>query len=132
MSLESYMNEVGQKARAASRQLTRATTEQKNKALFAMADALEHARPRLKEENAKGFLVASKKSDFTRRQDCPPVYELNGSIYVINTISIRNKEFSKFEKVIKYVMEDTYSIDIDKEDDFLLASELLKRFDLSI
>jgi glutamate-5-semialdehyde dehydrogenase len=47
------MNEVGQKARAASRQLTRATTEQKNKALFAMADALEHARPRLKEENAK-------------------------------------------------------------------------------
>ncbi|RUM55398.1 MAG: glutamate-5-semialdehyde dehydrogenase [Marinomonas sp.] len=53
MSLESYMNEVGQKARAASRQLTRATTEQKNKALFAMADALEHARPRLKEENAK-------------------------------------------------------------------------------
>lgn len=53
MSLESYMNEVGQKARAASRLLTRATTEQKNKALFAMADALEHARPRLKEENAK-------------------------------------------------------------------------------
>ena len=53
MSLESYMNEVGQKARAASRLLTRATTEQKNKALFAMADALESARPRLKEENAK-------------------------------------------------------------------------------
>lgn len=53
MSLESYMNEVGQKARAASRLLTRATTEQKNNALFAMAEALEHARPRLKEENAK-------------------------------------------------------------------------------
>ncbi|MBJ7550150.1 glutamate-5-semialdehyde dehydrogenase [Marinomonas ostreistagni] len=53
MSLESYMNEVGQKARAASRLLTRATTEQKNKALFAMANALESARPRLKEENAK-------------------------------------------------------------------------------
>ncbi|MFD1384837.1 glutamate-5-semialdehyde dehydrogenase [Rhodanobacter aciditrophus] len=53
MSLESYMNEVGQKARAASRLLTRATTEQKNNALFAMADALEDARPRLKEENAK-------------------------------------------------------------------------------
>ncbi|WP_067097225.1 glutamate-5-semialdehyde dehydrogenase [Marinomonas atlantica] len=61
MSLESYMNEVGQKARAASRQLTRATTEQKNNALFAMADALESARPRLKEENAKDLENGKKK-----------------------------------------------------------------------
>ncbi|MBM6550473.1 glutamate-5-semialdehyde dehydrogenase [Marinomonas ostreistagni] len=53
MSLESYMNEVGQKARAASRLLARVSTEQKNNALYAMADALEQARPRLKEENAK-------------------------------------------------------------------------------
>ncbi|PJE57338.1 glutamate-5-semialdehyde dehydrogenase [Marinomonas sp. BSi20584] len=53
MSLESYMNRIGQQARAASRLLAKASTKQKNMALFAMADALENARPRLIEENAK-------------------------------------------------------------------------------
>ena len=52
MSLESYMNRIGQQARAASRLLANASTKQKNMALFAMADALESARPRLIEENA--------------------------------------------------------------------------------
>jgi len=53
MSLESYMNQIGQQARAASRLLAKASTEQKNMALFAMAEALEVARPKLIEENAK-------------------------------------------------------------------------------
>ncbi|RNF50985.1 glutamate-5-semialdehyde dehydrogenase [Marinomonas hwangdonensis] len=53
MSLESYMNQIGQQARDASRILAKASTKQKNTALFAMADALENARPRLIEENAK-------------------------------------------------------------------------------
>ncbi|ETX09889.1 gamma-glutamyl phosphate reductase [Marinomonas ushuaiensis DSM 15871] len=53
MSLESYMNQIGQQARAASRLLAKASTQQKNMALFAMADALEDARPRLIEENLK-------------------------------------------------------------------------------
>ncbi|BDX03278.1 gamma-glutamyl phosphate reductase [Marinomonas pontica] len=53
MSLESYMNQIGQQARAASRLLAKASTKQKNMALFAMADALEVARPRLILENAK-------------------------------------------------------------------------------
>lgn len=53
MSLESYMNQIGQQARAASRLLAKASTEHKNNALLAMADALEKARPRLIEENAK-------------------------------------------------------------------------------
>jgi glutamate-5-semialdehyde dehydrogenase len=53
MSLESYMNQIGQQARAASRLLAKASTKQKNMALFAMAEALENARPRLVEENVK-------------------------------------------------------------------------------
>lgn len=61
MSLESYMNEVGQKARAASRLLARVSTEQKNNALYAMANALENARPRLKEENAKDLQAGKEK-----------------------------------------------------------------------
>ncbi|MFI8620198.1 MAG: glutamate-5-semialdehyde dehydrogenase [Marinomonas sp.] len=61
MSLESYMNQIGQQARAASRLLAKASTEHKNNALLAMADALEKARPRLIEENAKDIQNGEKK-----------------------------------------------------------------------
>ncbi len=53
MSLESYMNQIGQQARAASRLLAKASTAQKNAALMAMAEALEAERPRLIAENSK-------------------------------------------------------------------------------
>ena len=53
MSLASYMSQLGQQARASSRLLAKASTQQKNMALFSMADALETARPRLIAENAK-------------------------------------------------------------------------------
>ncbi|TDO99662.1 glutamate-5-semialdehyde dehydrogenase [Marinomonas balearica] len=53
MSIDAYMKEVGQHARSASRKLASVSTEEKNQALFAMADALETSRPLLKVENAK-------------------------------------------------------------------------------
>ncbi|WP_347332029.1 glutamate-5-semialdehyde dehydrogenase [Marinimicrobium locisalis] len=48
-----YMTELGQKARAAARQLAAASTGTKNRALLAMAEALEAARPDLARENQK-------------------------------------------------------------------------------
>ncbi|WP_051235455.1 glutamate-5-semialdehyde dehydrogenase [Marinimicrobium agarilyticum] len=48
-----YMTELGQNARAAARQLAAATTGTKNRALLAMAEALEAARPVLASENQK-------------------------------------------------------------------------------
>jgi glutamate-5-semialdehyde dehydrogenase len=47
------MQQLGQQARAASRVLVRATTAQKNRALLAMAEAIESAADHLKAENAK-------------------------------------------------------------------------------
>ena len=41
MDIKKYMNELGQQARAASRELNRANTGQKNSALLAIADAIE-------------------------------------------------------------------------------------------
>ena len=36
------------------------------------------------EEDREGFLHLSKgDGSYTRRQDCPPVYEYNGAIYII-------------------------------------------------
>lgn len=34
------------------------------------------------EEDSNEFLQKSKEGNFTRRQDCPTVYELNGAVYI--------------------------------------------------
>ncbi len=77
------------------------------------------------EENDNGFLVKSKDGTFTRRQDCPKVYELNGSIYIINVQSLRQKGMSRFERIKKYEMDRIYSIDLDDELDWAFAEFLI-------
>ncbi|WP_418903680.1 glutamate-5-semialdehyde dehydrogenase [Pokkaliibacter plantistimulans] len=51
LSVESYMQSVGQQARTASRAMARAETEQKNKALLAMAEAVASKRDELMQAN---------------------------------------------------------------------------------
>ncbi len=53
MNVKAYMNTLGQQARAASRELVKATTGDKNRALLAMAEQLEQSADTLKIENAK-------------------------------------------------------------------------------
>jgi glutamate-5-semialdehyde dehydrogenase len=52
-AIKQYMRQLGARARAASRHLAAADTEQKNRALLAMVDAIDAARPTLAEANAK-------------------------------------------------------------------------------
>ena len=78
------------------------------------------------EEDVDGFLKKSKESDYTRRQDCPKVWEYNGAIYVINVESLKKLQISKFQKIKKYVMDELSSLDIDSEMDFKIA-EILKK-----
>jgi N-acylneuraminate cytidylyltransferase len=80
----------------------------------------------LMEENTEGFLEKSKKSEFTRRQDAPQVYELNGAIYVMNVASLKNGPISSFTKIRKYCMDEYSSHDIDTELDWILAETLLQ------
>lgn len=79
----------------------------------------------LAEENEQGYLEKSKKGNFTRRQDCPKVYEYNGSMYVINVNSLSTMKMSEFSKVKKFEMEKFYSIDIDNQFDFDFAEFVL-------
>ncbi|UJH91304.1 hypothetical protein LZ575_00415 [Antarcticibacterium sp. 1MA-6-2] len=80
----------------------------------------------LKEENEQGYLESSKPGNFTRRQDCPKVWELNGAIYIINVQSLKDGPISKFSKIKKYVMDEYSSIDIDNEIDWLVAEKILE------
>lgn len=74
----------------------------------------------LYEEN-DGYLQSSKEGNFTRRQDCPEVWEVNGAIYVINARSLRKETMKAFRKVKKYIMSDETSIDLDTPLDWKIA-----------
>ncbi len=80
------------------------------------------------EETNEGFLVQSKKGDFTRRQDLPKVWEYNGAIYLINIESLKTKSIPNFQKTKKFVMDERSSLDIDTELDFIFSEFLLKNF----
>jgi len=79
------------------------------------------------EENENGHLKTSKSGTFTRRQDCPKVYELNGSIYVFKTEALRQNNDLKFDKTVKFLMDKAYSVDIDTIEDFEYAEYLLQK-----
>jgi CMP-N,N'-diacetyllegionaminic acid synthase len=80
------------------------------------------------EENEFGFLFVSKnKNSFGRRQDAPKVYQYNGNIYIINCNSLRASDsLSSFKHIIKYLMTDNYSIDIDNLIDWKSAEYLFE------
>ena len=61
MNIEQYMQDIGQRARIAARELSRAGTDVKNAALLAMADAIEQAIDTLLTANNKD-LQAGKES----------------------------------------------------------------------
>lgn len=80
------------------------------------------------EENNNGFLEKSKDSNCKRSQDCPEVWEINGSIYIINAISLQKKGFSNFKFIVKYIIDDPiYSIDIDTKHDWLIANTIVHK-----
>ncbi|MGB0663515.1 MAG: glutamate-5-semialdehyde dehydrogenase [Pontibacterium sp.] len=58
MTVVEYMAALGQKARAASRLIAKADTKQKNKALLAMAEAIDSARDELKAANEQDLAAA--------------------------------------------------------------------------
>jgi len=78
------------------------------------------------EENENGYLKKSKKGSFTRRQDCPNVWEYNGAIYIINTKSLQNANNFEFEKIVKFQMNAEDSVDIDNALDLKFAEFLLQ------
>jgi N-acylneuraminate cytidylyltransferase len=90
-----------------------------------------HSNPyyNLFEETEGGFLMISKGTgDFIRRQDVPPVFEFNGSIYIINTQSLmKANSFKDFKKIKKYIMPPEFSIDLDSMYDWNLAQSMFEK-----
>lgn len=77
-------------------------------------------------ENSEGFLEhAFDVSKGVRRQDALPLYEYNGAIYVINAERIYRGGLSQLTKVVKYVMPESDSVDIDNMVDWKICEFLL-------
>jgi len=55
---------------------------------------------------------------FTRRQDLPPVYVLNGAIYVADTSWLLRTGTFVTDETVAYVMPASRSLDIDTAEDF--------------
>lgn len=60
-----------------------------------------------------------------RRQDLPPVYALNGAVYVAKTDWLRTHETFLSEGVVGYVMPQERSLDIDTELDLRIFAAIL-------
>lgn len=79
------------------------------------------------EDNAEGLLTICKgDGTIERRQDAPRVWQLNGSIYVINPVSLIEKGMSNFTKIRKYPMSELFSVDIDTAFDWKVAELVIK------
>ena len=93
--------------------------------LLSVTEAKENPYYTLMEEDNQGFLQKSKEAVFTRRQDCPMVWNVNGAIYIFPTDKFKNLGLKNMKKT-KYPMNKVSSIDIDDADDWFLAESLLK------
>lgn len=82
----------------------------------------------LLELNDEGYTVFSKSLPKTviRRQDAPPCFDANSSIYVWYRDSLLESPFVVREKTMMYVMPEERSLDIDSELDFKIVQYLME------
>ena len=93
--------------------------------LLSVTEARENPYYTLMEEDKDGYLQKSKEATFTRRQDCPRVWNVNGAIYIFPVDRFKTLGLKNMKKM-KYTMNKVSSIDIDDVDDWFLAESLLK------
>lgn len=77
-------------------------------------------------ENSYIRLAIEPERPITRRQDCPPVYDLNNSIWVFSRKAVieDKQRIPKRSKI--YLMDEFSSVDVDRELDFKILEILIK------
>ncbi len=82
---------------------------------------------RLEGDRAVPFLDVDPLRGGLRRQDLPPVYRLNGAVYAFRRDNLLGDEPYGAE-VRAVVMENWRSVDIDREEDLVVAEAFLRHF----
>ena len=62
-----------------------------------------------------------------RRQDFPAVYKVNGSIYINKIDEHFNKDTSLNDNILPYIMDRSFSIDIDSLSDLKKAEKIIQK-----
>lgn len=101
------------------------TTDASN--IISVAPAHRSPYFNLVEENHLGYIELSKESDIVRRQDSPPCYDINGSIYAWKREPFLSSPFLLGRKTRAFVMPRERSFDIDEPIDFDIVEMLLER-----
>ncbi|WP_419875566.1 cytidylyltransferase domain-containing protein [Candidatus Pristimantibacillus sp. PTI5] len=70
-------------------------------------------------------LISNNEIKYVRRQDLPPIYILNGAIYIADCNWLKESKSFLADESIAYVMDSTRSLDIDNEIDFVLLEHYL-------
>ena len=83
----------------------------------------------LVERDERGVVRLCKTSDLSpaRRQDAPPCFDMNASIYVWSRDGLLNKGSVFNSDTLLYEMPEERSIDIDSELDFEIVEFLMKK-----
>jgi CMP-N,N'-diacetyllegionaminic acid synthase len=97
--------------------------------VVSVAEAADNPYFNLVEQGADGFIHLCKGNGTMRRQDAPPVYALNGSIYVWRRFALAHAAVHGLWRVeaAPYVMPRWKSVDIDTLEDFEYAQWLFER-----
>jgi N-acylneuraminate cytidylyltransferase len=99
--------------------------------VVSVAEALSNPYYTCFETTDDGYLHISKGDGlYTRRQDCPKVWEYNGAVYVINPNSLRAHALGEFIRRVPSVMDRSRSIDLDTLTDWMIAETILAQSSL--
>jgi len=79
------------------------------------------------EEDESGLLKKCKEGDFECRQDCPDVFEYNGSMYLIKKSSFKLNGLHGMTNIRKMLMPEDRSIDIDDPVDWEIANYFINQ-----
>jgi N-acylneuraminate cytidylyltransferase len=74
------------------------------------------------EEN--GYIHKFQKNAVVRRQDLPPMYDVNGLLYLFDISMLRQKSWVEFERIRPLIVPAWQAIDIDTKEDWWLAETL--------
>lgn len=77
-------------------------------------------------EDEEGKLQRLMKETFTRRQDCPKVWEVNGAFYLLRNDAFYKKDSLSEMNMFSFEMNKIYSTDIDTPLDWAFAEFLIQ------
>jgi len=87
---------------------------------------ISHASAVICHQNPKGFLELTFSKNGVQRQQISNYYEYNGALYIINVNSFKKFELIGLTKIIKYIMPDIDSVDIDTIIDWKLCESIIR------